>query len=99
MESAIAGNGGMNGNETWNLFNPLLNSSSLIEYIKGSEQSLKIGQLTSFDAILRTQLGGNNLAIGLQLNEESLNVSYNDLSRAEFDSDGNLIKSADLLIL
>ncbi len=99
MESAIAGNGGMNGNETWNLFNPLLNSSSLIEYIKGSEQSLKIGQLTSFDAILRTQLGGNNLAIGLQLNEESLNVSYNDLSRAEFDSDGNLIKSADLLFL
>ena len=99
MESAIAGNGGTNGNETWNLFNPLLNSTSLIEYIKGSEQSLKIGQLTSFDAILRTQLHGNNLAIGLQLNEESLDVSYNDLSRAEFDSDGNLIKSADLLFL
>ena len=43
MELAIAGKGGANGNETWNLFNPLLNSSSLIEYIKGSEQSLKIG--------------------------------------------------------
>ena len=99
MESAIAGNGGINGNETWNLFNPLLNSPSLIDYIKGSEQSLRIGELTSLDAILRTQLGGNNLAIGIQLNEESLDVSYNDLSRAEFDSDGNLIKSADLLFL
>lgn len=56
MEAAIAGNGGPNGNETWNLFNPLLNSKSLIEYIKGSEQSLRIGELTSIDAILRTKI-------------------------------------------
>ena len=74
MEKAIAGNGGVNGNETWNLFNPLQNSSSLIEYIKGSEQSLKIGELKSVDAIIRTKLGENNLAIGLQLNQESLDV-------------------------
>ncbi|MAJ30546.1 MAG: TonB-dependent receptor [Gammaproteobacteria bacterium] len=99
MEMAIAGKGGANGNETWNLFNPLLNSSSLIEYIKGSEQSLKIGELTSIDAILRTKLGTNNLAMGIQISEESLDVSYNELSRAEFDSDGDLIKSADLLFL
>jgi Outer membrane receptor for ferrienterochelin and colicins len=99
MEKAIAGNGGVNGNETWNLFNPLLNSSSLIEYIKGSEQSLKIGELKSVDAIIRTKLGENNLAIGLQLNQETLDVSYNELSRAEFNADGDLIKSADLLFL
>jgi len=99
MELAIAGKGGANGNETWNLFNPLLNSSSLIEYIKGSEQSLKIGELTSIDAILRTKLGTNNLAMGLQISEESLDVSYNELSRAEFNADGDLIKSADLLFL
>ena len=99
MELAIAGKGGANGNETWNLFNPLLNSSSLIEYIKGSEQSLKIGELTSIDAILRTKLGTNNLAMGIQISEESLDVSYNELSRAEFNADGDLIKSADLLFL
>ena len=99
MEKAIAGNGGVNGNETWNLFNPLQNSSSLIEYIKGSEQSLKIGELKSVDAIIRTKLGENNLAIGLQLNQETLDVSYNELSRAEFNADGDLIKSADLLFL
>ncbi len=99
MEAAIAGNGGPNGNETWNLFNPLLNSKSLIEYIKGSEQSLRIGELTSIDAILRTKFGANNVAIGIQLNEESLDVTYNELSRAEFDANGNLTKSADLLFL
>ena len=99
MELAIAGKGGANGNETWNLFNPLLNSSSLIEYIKGSEQSLKIGELTSIDAILRTKLGTNNLAMGIQISEESLDVTYNELSRAEFNADGDLIKSADLLFL
>ena len=43
--------------------------------------------------------GTNNLAMGLQISEESLDVSYNELSRAEFNADGDLIKSADLLFL
>ena len=35
----------------------------------------------------------------MQLNQETLDVSYNELSRAEFNADGDLIKSADLLFL
>ena len=37
--------------------------------------------------------------MGIQISEESLDVSYNELSRAEFNADGDLIKSADLLFL
>ncbi len=99
MEDAIAGNGGINGNQTWNIFDPLSNSEDLIQYIKGSEQSLRTGKLTSFDAIIRTKFNDNNIAIGLQLNDEALEIKYNDLARAEFDQSGNLIKGADLLFL
>jgi len=99
MENAISGNGGSNGNQTWNIFDPLSNSEDLIEYIKGSEQSLRTGKLTSLDAILRTKFNNNNIAIGLQLNDETLDVKYNELARSEFDQSGNLIKGADLLFL
>ena len=99
MENAISGNGGSNGNQTWNIFDPLSNSEDLIQYIKGSEQSLRTGKLTSLDAILRTKFNNNNIAIGLQLNDETLDVKYNELARSEFDQSGNLIKGADLLFL
>ena len=99
MENAISGNGGSNGNQTWNIFDPLSNSENLIQYIKGSEQSLRTGKLTSLDAILRTKFNNNNIAIGLQLNDEALDVKYNELARSEFDQSGNLIKGADLLFL
>jgi len=99
MENAIVGNGGSNGNQMWNIFDPLSNSEDLIQYIKGSEQSLRTGKLTSFDAILRTRINENNLAIGIQLNDESLDVKYNELARAEFDQSGNIVKGADLLFL
>ena len=99
MENAISGNGGSNGNQTWNIFDPLSNSKDLIQYIKGSEQSLRTGKLTSLDAILRTKFNNNNIAIGLQLNDEALDVKYNELARSEFDQSGNLIKGADLLFL
>jgi iron complex outermembrane receptor protein len=99
MENAIAGKGGSNGNQMWNIFDPLSNPSDLIQYIKGSEQSLRTGKLTSLDAIFRTKINKNNFAIGMQLNDESLNVKYNELARSEFDQSGNLIKGADLLFL
>ena len=86
-------------NQTWNIFDPLSNSEDLIQYIKGSEQSLRTGKLTSLDAILRTKFNNNNIAIGLQLNDEALDVKYNELARSEFDQSGNLIKGADLLFL
>ena len=52
FEAAILGEGGPNGNEQWNIFLPLENSASLIDYIKGSETSIKTGSLISMDGIL-----------------------------------------------
>ena len=99
FENAVLGNGGINGNLTWNIFKPLTNSEELIEYIKGSEKSMRTGKLISFDGIIRTSLGINSLAYGFQYNHESLDIAYNELARAEFSQSGQLIKSADLLFL
>ena len=99
FEAAVLGNGGPNGDLSWNLFNPLENDPQLIQYLKGSEQSFKIGKLTNVDGIIKTLIRGTDVVFGFQWSEESLKIDYNDLGRAEFDNSGKLIKTADLLFL
>jgi iron complex outermembrane receptor protein len=99
FEAAILGQGGPNGNEQWNIFSPLENSATLIDYIKGSETSIKTGSLISLDGILRGQKNGANFALGFQFNSEDLQINYSEMSRVAFDSTGKLTKGADLLFL
>ena len=99
FEAAILGQGGPNGNEQWNIFLPLENSSTLINYIKGSETSIKTGSLLSLDGILTGQKNEINFALGFQLNSEDLDIDYSETSRATFDAEGKLTKGADLLFL
>ena len=99
FEAAVLGNGGPNGDLSWDLFNPLENDPQLIEYLKGSEQSFKTGKLTNVDGIIKTLIRGTDVVFGFQWSDESLTIDYNDLGRAEFDNSGKLIKAADLLFL
>ena len=99
FEQALLGQGGPDGNEQWNIFLPLENSSSLISYIKGSETSIKTGSLISLDGVFTGRKNGINFAIGFQFNSEDLEINYSEGSRATFDSDGKLLKGADLLFL
>ena len=99
FEQALLGQGGPDGNEQWNIFLPLENSSSLISYIKGSETSIKTGSLISLDGVFTGRKNGIDFAIGFQFNSEDLEINYSEGSRATFDSDGKLLKGADLLFL
>ena len=99
FENAIDGVGGPNADQKWNLIDSSTNPISLIEYIKGAETSNRVGGLSSLNAILRTSINKADIALGTQLDRETLNISYGDLSRAEFDSDGKMLKTADLLFL
>jgi len=99
FEAAILGQGGPSGNEQWNIFLPLENSASLIDYIKGSETSIKTGSLISLDGIFTGRKNGIDFALGFQFNSEDLEINYSEGSRASFDSDGKLTKGADLLFL
>ena len=84
----------------WNLFDSSQNSQALIDYVKGAETSTKKADLESLDLIFRSNLWSDYLvAYGVQINKEGLKISYDELSRAEFDIDGKIIKTADLFFL
>ena len=97
--AAIKGNGGPDGNLTWNIFDSTQNPKSLIDYVRGAEVSSKVADLISVDGIFNRKLKNLNLAYGFQLNKESLDIYYDEVSRAEFDKDGKLVKTADLFFL
>ena len=99
FENAVDGVGGPNRDQKWNLIDSSANSNSLINYIKGAEISKRVGGLTSLNMILRTSIDNTDIALGTQLDRETLNISYDNLSRAEFDADGKMLKTADLLFL
>ena len=97
--AAIKGNGGPDGNLTWNIFDSTQNPKSLIDFVRGAEVSSKVADLISVDGIFNRKLKNLNLAYGFQLNKESLDIYYDEVSRAEFDKDGKLVKTADLFFL
>ena len=97
--AAIKGNGGPDGNLTWNIFDSTQKPKSLIDYVRGAEVSSKVADLISVDGIFNRKLKNLNLAYGFQLNKESLDIYYDEVSRAEFDKDGKLVKTADLFFL
>ena len=84
----------------WNLFDSSQNSQALIDYVRGAETSTKEAGLDSLDLIFRSDLwADHSVAYGVQINKEYLEISYDELSRAEFDTDGRITKTADLFFL
>ena len=93
FQDAMQGRGGVNGNERWNIFEPNLNSESLVNYVRGAEKSEKIGNLTSLDLIGSSQFNSNfSFVFGAQVANEALKITYNDLARTEFDASGKLLE-------
>jgi len=83
----------------WNIFDSSQNPQELIDYVTGAEVSSKEASLKTLDLIFRTNIDDYEIAYGLQLNDEELKISYDDISKAQFDSDGKIVKSADLFFL
>tara|TARA_B110000014_G_scaffold9059_1_gene6313 strand:- start:280 stop:2916 length:2637 start_codon:yes stop_codon:yes gene_type:complete len=99
FSDAINGIGGVNGNETWSLVDPISNSQSLIDYISTSQKTYIETDLTVLDFLSTGQISSINLALGVQLREEEYVLSRDLNSIAEFDADGNITKPANLLFL
>ena len=51
------------------------------------------------NGIFRAETKNIKYAYGFQINNENLDIFYDEISRAEFDADGKLIKTADLFFL
>ena len=102
--SAIKGEGGINKNQTWNLFDSSKNSQSLIDWISTKQETWTNNKLEVVDFVLSGEIISNSLGIiglaaGLQLRQEEFSVSRDEDSRIEFDDKGNISKPADLLFL
>lgn len=102
--SAIKGEGGINKNQTWNLFDSSKNSQSLIDWISTKQETWTNNKLEVIDFVLSGEITSNSLGIiglaaGLQLRQEEFSVSRDEDSRIEFDDQGNISKPADLLFL
>ena len=92
--------GQSNGNLVyWNIFDSSQNSQELIDYVRGAEVSSKDASLNNLGLIFRSENDGYEIAYGFQYNNEKLKITYDDISTAEFDRDGKIIKSADLFFL
>ena len=92
--------GQSNGNLVyWNIFDSSQNSQELIDYVRGAEVSSKDASLNNLGLIFRSENDGYEIAYGFQYNNEKLKITYDDISTAEFDGDGKIIKSADLFFL
>lgn len=99
FQDAMLGNGGPSGNERWNIFEPNKNSQTLIDFVRGAEKSEKTGSLSVFDIIGKNNFNNFYFAVGTQISYENLDITYNDIARAEFDSNGKITKIADLFFL
>ena len=99
LNAAIAGTGGPNGNETFNLFDPTANSAALIAHITGAQETWTYVNLDVVDFVTSGQLGNVSIATGLQYREEEFSVERDAGSTVTFDSNGNLLQPADLIFL
>jgi iron complex outermembrane receptor protein len=102
--SAIRGQGGVAGDQTWNLFDSSANTSSLVDWISTKQETWTDNKLDVLDFVFSGDLITNSfgviaMAAGLQFRKEEFSVTRDIDSRIEFDDKGNISKPADLLFL
>ena len=102
--NAIKGQGGVTGDQTWNLFDSSANTSPLVDWISTKQETWTDNKLDVLDFVFSGNIKTNAfeniaMAVGLQLRKEEFSVKRDKDSRIEFDNNGNISKSADLLFL
>lgn len=99
LAAAIAGKGGPNGNETFDLFNPSANSQELRDWMRSDQETWTDVVLSVVDYVVTGEIGDISFASGLQVRNESYGVQRSENSIVEFDAAGNLTKPADMIFL
>ena len=99
FSAAVAGNGGVSGTESFNLFDPSANSASLIDHIAAAQETSNTAKLSVLDYVVTGSTNGIDFATGVQFKKEEFTVRRNDESITVMDELGNLAVPADLLFL
>ena len=103
LSDALAGVGGPNGDQTFNVFDSSANSQELIDYISvyskaNRKTELLVGDFVVSGDIFDMSAGPVGFAAGLQYRDEGYEASWNDVATQKRDADGTLIP-ADLIFL
>ncbi len=90
INAGLAGNGGVNGNEYLNPFDPLANSQELLDWLKTEFGSTTSTSMLVWDGVMSGELfemssGSVNVAVGAQIRQESYEVNPNAASTISKD--------------
>lgn len=102
--SALAGQGGPNGNQSFNPFDPTANSQELIDYISWDSYTNKKADLAVVDYVVSGELfdtaaGPVGFAAGFQWRRESYSVVRDEIYTQTIDPDTGATIPADLIFL
>lgn len=104
LNAALAGSGGLNGQETFNPFDPEGNSPELIDWMSYQTYTNKKTDLTVIDFVFsgdmgETRAGAIGFAVGGQWRKEGFSVNRNELYTQQVDPDTGATVPVDLIFL
>ena len=106
LTAALAGQGGVSGTETFNIFDPSQNSAELIDHLSATTYTNRQTELTVADLVVSgpwfdfgTEGRTVNLAYGAQFRNESYAVNRNDIYTQRPDPQTGELQDVDLIFL
>ena len=104
LNDALAGVGGPNGNETFNVFDPSQNSQQLIDFISYDTETnrttdMLVGDVVFSGDLFEMKSGSVGFAFGAQWREEGYEISRDPLYTQQIDPDTGFAIPVDLIFL
>jgi len=104
LNDGIAGVGGPNGDQTFNVFDPTQNSQDLIDYISSGQitertTDMFVGDVVFSGDLFEMSAGSVGVAFGAQWRDEGYDISFNDIATQQIDVDTGFAEPIDLIFL
>ena len=104
LNDGIAGVGGPNGDQTFNIFDPTQNSAELIDYISSAQitdrtTDMIVGDVVFSGDLFEMDAGAVGVAVGAQFREEGYDIRFNDIATQQIAPDTGFAIPIDLIFL
>tara|TARA_B100000242_G_scaffold72916_1_gene46605 strand:- start:466 stop:3099 length:2634 start_codon:yes stop_codon:yes gene_type:complete len=86
-------------NNTFDLFVPQNNTQAVIDSLASNQETWTEVKLDVLDFVTTGEIGNVQIATGIQLREESIDIDRSANSIVTFDANGNLLQAADMIFL
>ncbi|EED31474.1 TonB-dependent receptor [gamma proteobacterium NOR5-3] len=104
LNAGLAGVGGPNGDQTFNIFDPTQNSQEIIDFISDAQVTnrstdMLVGDVVFSGDLFEMKAGTVGVAFGAQWREESYQIAFNDVATQQIDQDTGFAVPIDLIFL